>query len=170
MDWPLPYTLCFVRRDSELLLLNRLKSPNMGVWNGLGGKIEPGESPAIAVQREVLEEAKLDIPLALFHYRGVVAWTASDGVRGGMHVFTATLPASAAYCTPMRCDEGILDFKPIEWALHKDNCGVAELLPVFLPHVLSTEPPVTHIFEFSAEVTPRFTYAQHALLTPVQLA
>ncbi|MFB5189665.1 NUDIX hydrolase [Alicyclobacillus fastidiosus] len=169
MDWPLPYTLCFVRRGSELLLLNRLKSPNMGVWNGLGGKIEPGESPVVAVHREVLEEAKLDIPCSLFQHRGVVAWTTGDGMKSGMHVFTTTLPAAATYCTPARCDEGILDFKPINWTLDKDNCGVAELLPAFLPHVLSTEPPVTHLFEFNTDLPPRFTYQQHELFTPLQL-
>ncbi len=33
------YTICFIRKGNKILLLNRNKKPNMGMWNGVGGKI-----------------------------------------------------------------------------------------------------------------------------------
>ena len=38
------YTLGFIIKNNEVLLLNRNKSPWMGAWNGVGGKIETGET------------------------------------------------------------------------------------------------------------------------------
>lgn len=49
------YTLCFIQRADEILLLNRQKSPWMGSWNGVGGKIEPGESLIESIKREIKE-------------------------------------------------------------------------------------------------------------------
>lgn len=52
-------TLCFLHRDRQLLLLHRRRSPNAGMWNGIGGKMEPGEDPFTACIREVREETGL---------------------------------------------------------------------------------------------------------------
>lgn len=40
-------------------MLYRTFPPNAQMWNGLGGKIEAGETPLASVQREVQEEAGL---------------------------------------------------------------------------------------------------------------
>jgi 8-oxo-dGTP diphosphatase len=43
-------------------MIHRVKKPNdmhQGKWNGLGGKLEPGESPEDCVRREVEEESGL---------------------------------------------------------------------------------------------------------------
>lgn len=43
-------------------MIHRVKKPNdmhRGKWNGLGGKLEPGESPEDCVRREVEEESGL---------------------------------------------------------------------------------------------------------------
>ena len=45
------YTLCLIRHADSFLLVNRQKRPAMGMWNGVGGKIEPGETPEVAVIR-----------------------------------------------------------------------------------------------------------------------
>ncbi|MEN8174063.1 MAG: 8-oxo-dGTP diphosphatase, partial [Chloroflexota bacterium] len=53
-------TLCYLKRDGETLMLHRTKKENdmhAGKWNGLGGKLEPGESPEECAIREVGEEA-----------------------------------------------------------------------------------------------------------------
>jgi len=55
-------TLCYVRRSAKTLMIHRVKKANdihAGKWNGLGGKLEPGESPEECVVREVLEESGL---------------------------------------------------------------------------------------------------------------
>jgi 8-oxo-dGTP diphosphatase len=55
----LKYTICFIKRKDEILLLNRNKKPNMGLWNGVGGKIETGETPFEGIIRETWEETGL---------------------------------------------------------------------------------------------------------------
>jgi len=57
-------TLCYVRRRNKTLMVHRIKKQNdmhQGKWNGLGGKIEPGETPEECVRREVFEEAGLEL-------------------------------------------------------------------------------------------------------------
>ncbi|MEX5294036.1 NUDIX domain-containing protein [Kocuria sp. CPCC 205268] len=45
-----------VRGDGRLLLVRRGREPQRGRWSVPGGKLEPGETPAQAAVREVLEE------------------------------------------------------------------------------------------------------------------
>jgi 8-oxo-dGTP diphosphatase len=55
-------TLCYPRRDGKTLMVHRIKKRNdmhQGKWNGLGGKLEPGESPEECARREILEESGL---------------------------------------------------------------------------------------------------------------
>lgn len=57
-------TLCYVRKgDKTLMLLRNKKERDMheNKWNGLGGKIESGETPEESVIREVFEESGLHI-------------------------------------------------------------------------------------------------------------
>ncbi len=57
-------TLCYVRAGGKTLMLHRVKKPNdmhAGKWNGLGGKLEAGETPEECVIREVYEESGLNI-------------------------------------------------------------------------------------------------------------
>ncbi|WP_396128043.1 NUDIX domain-containing protein [Exiguobacterium mexicanum] len=49
------YTLCLLKSGQDVLLLNRKKPPAMGLWNGVGGKIELGETVEASVCREVFE-------------------------------------------------------------------------------------------------------------------
>lgn len=52
-------TLVYVVRDGRLLMLERRKSPNLGLWSPPGGKIELGETPVANALRELLEETGL---------------------------------------------------------------------------------------------------------------
>lgn len=57
-------TLCYVRRHGRTLMLHRIKKSgdvHFGKWNGLGGKLEPGETPEEGVVREVWEESGLKV-------------------------------------------------------------------------------------------------------------
>jgi hypothetical protein len=44
----LRYTLCFLTRGDQVLMLHRRRPPNQGLWNGVGGRLEPGETRATA--------------------------------------------------------------------------------------------------------------------------
>ena len=57
-------TLCYVQKNGKTLMLHRVKKADdvhEGKWNGLGGKLETGESPEDCVIREIREEAGLKI-------------------------------------------------------------------------------------------------------------
>lgn len=57
-------TLCYVRKDGRTLMVHRIKKANdihQGKWNGLGGKLEPGETPEECACREILEESGLRV-------------------------------------------------------------------------------------------------------------
>lgn len=57
-------TLCYVKTDGKTLMIHRIKKENdmhQGKWNGLGGKLDPGETPEECVIREVYEESGLTI-------------------------------------------------------------------------------------------------------------
>lgn len=49
-------------RDGRLLLAQRNRPPELaGLWELPGGKVEPGESPAAAVRRELREELGVEV-------------------------------------------------------------------------------------------------------------
>lgn len=68
-------TLCYLRKDGKTLMLFRNKKDrdvHEGKWNGLGGKLEPGESPEECAIREVFEESGLRAPRPLL--RGILTF------------------------------------------------------------------------------------------------
>ena len=98
-------TLCYIERGDEWLLLHRVKKErdvNRDKWIGLGGKLEPGESPAECLLREVREEAGLT--LTSYRYRGIVDFFSEGWEPERMHLFTA----DGFTGTPGDCDEGEL--------------------------------------------------------------
>jgi 8-oxo-dGTP diphosphatase len=57
-------TLCYVRQGDSTLMIHRVKKDrdmHLGKWNGLGGKLFPGESPEDCAIREVFEESGLRV-------------------------------------------------------------------------------------------------------------
>lgn len=54
------FTIAYIRYGDRTLMLKRSKQDDQaGKWNGLGGKVEFGESPQEAMIREVKEESGL---------------------------------------------------------------------------------------------------------------
>ncbi len=49
-------TLCFLLKDDKVLLAMKKRGFGAGKWNGVGGKIEEGETSVAAAAREVKEE------------------------------------------------------------------------------------------------------------------
>ena len=146
----LKYTICFIKKGNEILLINREKPSWMGSWNGVGGKIAVSETPEQCVIREVFEETGIE--LESVKYKGVVTWTENGIFTGGMYAFTADVPENFKYNTPAKTDEGILDWKSIQWILDPQNTGVAHNLPGFLPKMLDDDGIYEHLCVFEDDV------------------
>lgn len=72
-------TLCYIERDGQYLMLHRTKKkndPSKDLWMGVGGHLEPGESPDDCVLREVKEETGLT--LTDYRLRGIVSFSEGD--------------------------------------------------------------------------------------------
>lgn len=130
------YTLGFIRRNDEVLLINRHKSPWKGCWNGLGGKVEPNETPLASILREIREETGVSFGQESVSDKGTLTWNSFDAMGKGLHLFVIEVSKDFEYKTPLQTDEGILDWKKITWATDHENYGVAHNIPYFLPTVL----------------------------------
>jgi len=74
---------CFNERD-QVLLMERAKEPNLGLWSPCGGKLQTdiGESPYACACREAKEELGLEITPIDLHLTGVVS---EHGYLGQSH-------------------------------------------------------------------------------------
>jgi 8-oxo-dGTP pyrophosphatase MutT (NUDIX family) len=97
------YTICFCCYQQQVLMLYRTFPPHAQFWNGLGGKIEAGETPLVSVQREMQEEAGIDLGKApsLF-FAGIITWglTGQEPMQG-MYASVAHLSQQQAACRHM---------------------------------------------------------------------
>ncbi len=85
-------TLCYVKQNGSTLMLHRVKKQNdmhQGKWNGLGGKVQPGESPEECALREIEEESGLRVKKLRLH--GFITFPAFDNIDDWYcFLFTAT--------------------------------------------------------------------------------
>ncbi|WP_459500634.1 NUDIX hydrolase [Bacillus sp. C1] len=138
------HTLCFLKRNDEILMLNREYGPLKGLWNGVGGKIESKETPLACIIREVQEETGIYIVENQAQFKGIVKWEFDDAYFGGMYVYLVHMPSNYFYATPKKVAEGVLDWKKLSWLLDKNNYGVDEIIPHILPNILDNSKTLEH--------------------------
>lgn len=110
-------------------MIHRRKAPNVGRWDGVGGKVEPGEDPFAACIREIAEETGLAVPLPVL--RAVWVVVARDtGQIWMLYTFTAPVPAGE----PVASDEGDLEWVDLD---RLDDLPVMPDTKLVLPHVLA---------------------------------
>jgi 8-oxo-dGTP diphosphatase len=88
---PTPVAICLLYRDGQLLMQLRDDIPTIlypGVWGLFGGHIEAGETPEIAVVREIAEEIAYTLPPEFSKF-GIYA-----DKKVCRHVFSASLTVS----------------------------------------------------------------------------
>lgn len=121
-------------------MLKRRNPPNQGLWNGVGGHLEPGETPRDGVLREVREETGFCLESARF--AGLLTWNGFETPPGGLFIYTAEAPPGE----PLVCSEGPLAWKPRSWVFSSPE--VVSNIHVFGPRVLSGAAPQVYHFEY----------------------
>lgn len=133
-----------MKRNDEILMLNREYDPLKGLWNGVGGKIANQETPLACIIREVKEETGIDILDNQVQFKGIIKWEFDDAYFGGMYAYLVNIPKDYSYPTPKKVDEGILDWKNISWLLSEGNYGLDEIIPHILPKILDSSKKFEH--------------------------
>ncbi|MFI0452914.1 NUDIX hydrolase [Actinomadura sp. 6N118] len=87
----------------RLLVVRRGTPPGEGLWTIPGGRVEPGESDAAAVARELKEETGLDVSVGTLV--GTVDRPGPGGVTYEIHDYAARPAAS----TPLRAGDDAAD-------------------------------------------------------------
>ena len=94
-------SLCFVRKDGQILMIRKKRGLGAGKINAPGGRLDPGESALQAAIRETEEEVGIT-PLDLTH-RGELHFQFTDGLALHCAVFLA----GGCVGTPIETDEAI---------------------------------------------------------------
>ena len=142
MDPPfLRYTLCFLTRGQEVLLIHRRRPPNQGLWNGIGGHLEPGESALQGVLREIREETGCQLETARF--AGLLTWDGFETPPGGLAIFNAEAPPGYQVG---QTDEGELAWQPFEFLFGSPE--VVSNLHTAGPLILGDAFPQVYRFEY----------------------
>lgn len=124
-------TLCFVKYQNKILMINRIKSPFMGMWNALGGHKEESESVDSCAVREIYEESGIKVDNVELY--SVSTWNYDDDE---IYVYLSTLDDKYDISKyPIKNDEGIIDFIDISWVLDKKNYGIVPDLVLFIDDI-----------------------------------
>ena len=124
--------LCFVILGDEILMINRNKPPFMGLWNAVGGKVKDGEDILSAGKREIFEESGItvkDIELL-----SEFTWNYDDE-HGYALVSKISENEIKDKNFPLKLEEGLVDFKKIDWVIDDKNYGIIEDLRVFITDI-----------------------------------
>ena len=98
-----PAVLLYARFGEKMLMLHRNSSPtdvHAGKWNGLGGKLEAGETFKQAAVREFLEESACETKIEQWHWAGQLffpQFKAQKNEDWWVTVYTANLQADQVH-------------------------------------------------------------------------
>ena len=102
-------TLCFVRQELRVLMIRKKRGLGAGKINGVGGRLEKGETPETGIVREAQEE--LGITLLDANQRGELHFQFLDGYS----LFCTVFVASRFDGTPIETPEAV----PLWFDLHQ---------------------------------------------------
>jgi len=131
-------------KKRQILLIRNAEGISRGRWNGLGGKVEEGETPLQAVKREVFEESGLKVKSFMYHGALTVFLGGAVSPSFILYVFS-----SREYSGRLKADGHndlrwfSLDALP-SLSMWQDDC-------VWLPYVLSNRRWVSGNFEFGPD-------------------
>ena len=143
--------ILMIRRDT------RPDDLHFGYYNGLGGKLEPGEDVVTGLRREIHEEA--GISCTHVEQAGTISWPGFG--RGGANWFGFLFRVTAFTGTPRtHNDEGSLHWVPVEDVL-AGRVPMWESDRHFLPLVFDPSPRVFHgVMPFADGKALSWNYSQ----------
>lgn len=137
--------------QDNILLMKRVKPPNLGCWVAPGGKLESGESPWECARRELSEETGL--VANTIHMSGLVSLFIPQLLEPAfLFLFNVTEYSGKLTSAP---SEGELRWWPITQALKLE---LPQANAVYLPRILS---PKRNFYQ------ARFTYDETIKLVSV---
>jgi 8-oxo-dGTP diphosphatase len=142
---PIVGTLGYVLSPDQrhVLMIHRNARPDdqaFGKYNGLGGKMEPGEDVAACMKREIREEAGLEV--VAMRLRGTISWP-GFGKHGEDWLGFIFLITAFTGQPLRRSAEGTLEWVPVAQVVNNE-------IPMwpgdkyFLPLVFSADPRQFH--------------------------
>ncbi len=102
-------TLCYIEKEDQYLMMHRIKKKkdiNAHKWIGIGGHLEPEESPEDCLLREAKEETGLN--LTSYRFRGLITFVTDQDVVEYMCLYTADGFTGEL----IECNEGTLEWVP----------------------------------------------------------
>jgi 8-oxo-dGTP diphosphatase len=139
----IPAVLVYLRCNGEILMVKRDAKPgdfHKGKWNGLGGKLEQGESPWDAAAREVAEECGLVLPPERYHWLGSLTFPHFKPLKNEdwlVTVLVADVKAEEKVTTWAKGPEGSLSWQSVEHLMEL-NLWAGDRH--FLPYVIMGQP------------------------------
>jgi len=128
---------CFNERD-EVLLMERLREPNKGLWSPCGGKLvtETGESPYACACREAHEEIGWKLEPADLHLTGIVSEHGYQGQAHWLMFLFEVKPRLPAAALPAAHAEGRFEFfaRDALDALRLPETDRQQIWPLFWRH------------------------------------
>ena len=81
-----PVTLCLLVKDNKVLLAMKKRGFGVGKWNGVGGKVQKGETIETAAARETGEEIGVMVDLAKMENVGKIEFHFKDKPEWNQHM------------------------------------------------------------------------------------
>lgn len=153
--------MCFVLRADHVLLLQRNHPPFQGRWDGPGGLVEFGETPAEAVSREVLEESGLAIT-NLEARAHLLLYNQERQLTVSSFLFVA----EASQDELVASEEGLPEWVPLD-RVH--DCDLIGFVHITLPLVLTPGTYLTGTILHDDSGEPERYHLQHHRLGEVRI-
>ncbi|MCI1283392.1 MAG: NUDIX domain-containing protein [Lacticaseibacillus songhuajiangensis] len=129
------YTLIALQTPVGVVAINRRKVPFRGMWNLIGGKVEPGEQRLTGAARETFEETGVRLDEARFTELGKMDWVIDDQLVGTIYLYSAVIGDELQL--PRMTREGLLAALDPDWLALPDNQGSIPDMHAVLPLMMS---------------------------------
>lgn len=148
------YTLVSLMTPLGVVAINRQKTPFRGMWNLIGGKVEPGETNLAGAARETYEETGVRLPEYRFTDLGVLDWYIDDELVGLIYLYSAKIGDELGL--PRTTREGILASLDPAWLSASDNMGAVPDARAVLPEMMSGRTGLHLVARYTGDELTKF--------------